>query len=112
MKTETEVRLLTVYVNNTEQWHGHPLYSAIVKLCQDEGIAGATVIRCVEGYGSHHKLHSARLFELSETLPVQIDIVDEAGRIDALLTKLEPMVPHGMLIVQPVKRISFSTHTP
>lgn len=108
MKTESDAQLVTIYVNNTDQWHGRPLYSAIVKLCQEEGIAGATVVRCVEGFGGDHKLHTARLFELSETLPVRIEIVDDAERIRALLTKLEPMLPHGLITVQTVRRIKIT----
>lgn len=49
MKIEGDARVVTIYVNSTDQWHGQPLYSAIVRLCQSQGIAGATVIRCVEG---------------------------------------------------------------
>src|SRR6516165_8692964 len=51
MKVETDAKLVTIYVNSTDKWHGRTLYSAIVDLCQQKGIAGATVTRCVEGYG-------------------------------------------------------------
>ena len=76
MKIEGDARLVTVYVNSTDQWHGRPLYAAIVQLCRDRGIAGATVSRCVEGYGAGHQLHTTRLLELSENLPVRIEVVD------------------------------------
>lgn len=102
MKIETDARLVTVYVNSTDQWHGRPLYTAIVQLCQNLGIAGATVIRCVEGYGAHHRLHTPRLLELSENLPVRIEIVDAPERIDPLLAKLGEMIGEGLVTVSPI----------
>src|SRR6516162_2391708 len=99
MKIETEARLVTVYVNSNDQWHGRPLYSAIVGLCQERGIAGATVSRCVEGYGAGHRLHTTRLLELSEALPVRIEIVDLPERIDPLLAALGDMIGEGLVTV-------------
>src|SRR5436305_7349513 len=92
MKIEAEAKQVTIFVNSTDQCHGRPLYSAIVQLCQQQGIAGATVSRCVEGYGSGHQLHTTRLVELSANLPVRIDIVDLPEQIETLLTALEGMM--------------------
>jgi uncharacterized protein len=107
MKIEAEARLVTVYVNSTDQWHGRPLYSAVVGLCQERGIAGATVIRCVEGYGAGHRLHTTRLLELSEDLPLRIDIVDLPERIDPLLAELEGMIAEGLVTVANVRVLRF-----
>jgi PII-like signaling protein len=74
MKIEVDAKQVMVFVNSTDQWHGRALYTAIVQLCQEKGIAGASVTRCVEGYGAGHHLHTTRLLELSENLPVRIDI--------------------------------------
>jgi PII-like signaling protein len=102
MKIEVDAKLVTIFINSTDQWHGRPLYSAIVHLCQEKGIAGATVVRCVEGYGSHHQLHTTRLLELSENLPVRIEIVDLPDRIEALLAALEGMIGEGLVTVSDV----------
>jgi PII-like signaling protein len=99
MKIECDARLVTIYVNSTDQWHGRPLYSAIVELCRERGIAGATVIRCTEGYGAGGQLHSTRLLELSENLPIRIEIVDIAERIDPLLASLGEMIGEGLVTV-------------
>ena len=109
MKTEVDAKLVTIYVNSTDQWHGRPLYTAIVRLCQERGIAGATVMRCVEGYGAHHQLHTTRLLELSENLPVRIEIVDEAERVDPLLTALAGMIGEGLVTVSNVHILRFRT---
>jgi len=102
MKIETDARLVTIYVNSTDQWHGQSLYTAIVQVCKDRGVAGATVIRGVEGYGGSGHLHTSRLLELSENLPVRIEIVDIPDRIEPLLAALEPMIGEGLVVVSNV----------
>jgi PII-like signaling protein len=102
MKIEVEAKLVTIYVNSTDQWHGRALYSAIVQQCQDNGIAGATVTRCVEGYGASRHVHTTRLLELSENLPVRIEIVDLPERIDPLLVTLGGMIGEGLVVVSNV----------
>jgi PII-like signaling protein len=110
MKLEEDAKLVTIYVNSSDQWHGRALYSAIVQLCQDKGIAGATVVRCVEGFGGHHKLRTSRFLELSENLPVRIEIVDIDERILPLLTDLEKMVGEGLITVQTVHIYKFGSN--
>jgi PII-like signaling protein len=102
MNTETRAKLVTVYVNSSDQWQGRPLYSAIVQLCQERSIAGATVLRCIEGYGGHHQLHTTRLFGLTENLPLRIEIIDVAERIEPLLTELDTMIAGGLVTISDV----------
>jgi PII-like signaling protein len=102
MKVEADARQVTVFVNGTDQYHGRALYSAIVQLCQSQGIAGATVSRCVEGYGASQQLHTTRLLELSENLPVRIEIIDLPERIGPLLTALEGMLGEGLVVIHDV----------
>jgi PII-like signaling protein len=103
VKIETEAKLVTIYVNSTDQWHGQPLYSAIVNLCRERGIAGATVMRSTEGYGGSGHLHTERLLELSQNLPTRIEIIDIPERIEPLLTVLEPMIGEGLLTIATVR---------
>jgi uncharacterized protein len=107
MKVEVDARQVTIFVNSSDQWHGRALYSAVVQLCQERGIAGATVTRCVEGYGAGHKLHTTRLLELSENLPVRIEIVDLPERIDPLLAALGGMIGEGLVVVNNVHIIRY-----
>ena len=102
MKFETDAKLVLIYVNSTDQWHGQSLYTAIVQACRDRGIAGVTVFRAVEGFGGSGRLHTTRLLELSENLPVRIDIVDIVERIEPLLTALAPMIGEGLVAVSDV----------
>jgi len=107
VRIESDARLVTVYINSTDQWHGRPLYSAIVERCRERGIAGVTVIRCTEGYGASGQLHSTRLLELSEDLPVRIEIVDVAERIDPFLASLGEMIGEGLVTVSHIHIMKF-----
>jgi PII-like signaling protein len=109
MKIEVEAKMVTIFVNSTDQYHGRPLYSAIVQLCQEKGIAGATVVRCVEGYGASRHLHTTRLLELSENLPVRIEVVDLPERIEPLLAALEGMIGEGLVTVSNVHIMKYLT---
>jgi PII-like signaling protein len=108
MKTETNARKVTIYINSSDQWHGLPLYSAIVRLCQQKGIAGATVSRCVEGYGASHRLHTTRLLELTENLPVRIEIIDLAEQIEPLLAELDAMISEGLVTIADVHIVRYA----
>lgn len=107
MRIESDAKAVTIYVNSTDQWQGQPLYTAIVQLCKERGVAGATVSRAVEGYGGSARLHTSRLLELSENLPVRIEIVDLSERIAPLLGALEPMIAEGLITVSDVHILRF-----
>ena len=98
-------KLVAVCVGGTDRWRGRALYSAVVRLCQKVGTAGAGVTRCVEGYGAGHQLHTTRLLELSQDLPLRIDIIDVEERIKVLLPALERMVEEGLLVIADVHTI-------
>jgi PII-like signaling protein len=107
MKVEVDAKQLTVFVNSSDQWHGRPLYAALVQLCRDRGIAGATVSRCVEGYGAGGRLHTSRILELSENLPVRIEVIDLPERIDPLMAPLEEMIGEGLVVIANVRILRF-----
>ena len=104
-------KVVTVFVNSTDQWHGRPLYTAIVELCQEKHLAGATVTRCVEGYGAGGKLHTMRLLDLSPNLPVRIEIIDLPERIEPFLDALGGMIGEGLVTVTDARALRYS-HDP
>ena len=71
------------------------------------GLAGATVIRGLEGFGAHSRLHTTRILRLSEDLPVVVEIVDNADRIEAFLPALDEMVDEGMVTLEKVRVIAY-----
>ena len=86
MKLEGRGKLLRIYIGESDTWHGKPLYQAVVERVREEGLAGATVLRGIEGFGRTSRLHTARILRLSEDLPILIEIVDTEERISAILS--------------------------
>lgn len=107
MRIEGEGTLLRIFVGESDRWHGKPLYEAIVELARAEGLAGATVLRGLEGFGAHSRVHTSRILRLSEDLPVVIEIVDRPERIEAILPALDEMVAEGLVTLERVRVISY-----
>lgn len=107
MKLEGSATRLTIFVGAGDQWHHKPLYTEIVHRAHRDGLAGATVLHGVEGYGASSRIHTARLLSLSEDLPVVIVIVDAAERIRAFLPQLDELVTEGLVILDPVEVIRY-----
>ncbi len=103
MKLEGEGKLLRLFIGESDTWHGKPLYQAIVERVRQEGLAGATVLRGIEGFGADSHLHTSRILRLSEDLPVVIEIVDTPEQIDRVVPILDEMVGEGMLTLERVQ---------
>ncbi|MGE5575670.1 MAG: DUF190 domain-containing protein [Syntrophothermus sp.] len=99
MKIEGRGKLLKIFIGETDQWHGEPLYHAIVMKLKQEGMAGATVIRGIEGYGANSRLHTAKILRLSEDLPIVIEVIDTPERIGRIISVLDEMIQEGLMIV-------------
>jgi PII-like signaling protein len=111
-RIEGEGKLLRLFIGESDTWHGKPLYQAIVERVRKEGLAGATVLRGIEGFGAHSRLHTSRILRLSEDLPVVIEIVDTAERIERVLPLLDEMVAEGMLTLESVHVVSYRGGSP
>jgi hypothetical protein len=109
MKLEGEGKLLRIFIGESDTWHGKPLYQAIVQRVRAEGLAGATVLRGIEGFGASSRIHTARILRLSEDLPIVVEIVDTADRIDAILPIIDEMVSDGLLTVERVHVVAYRT---
>jgi uncharacterized protein len=103
---------LTIFVGESDQWRHHPVYTEIVHRAQAAGLAGASVVRGIEGFGASSHIHTTRILSLSEDLPVVVIIVDEADRIEAFLPQLDELVTEGLVIMDPVNVITYTGRTP
>jgi PII-like signaling protein len=99
MLTTGPAKKLTIYVDENEKIQGKPVYEAVLDILFQRKIAGASVFRGVAGYGSHGKLHTAKILELSTTLPVKIEVVDSAAMIDIILAEVATVVGKGLIEV-------------
>lgn len=107
MKIEGEGLLLRIYIGESDEWHGRPLYQAIVERLRERGLAGATVLRGIEGFGAKSHLHTTRILRLSEDLPILIEIVDQADRVRAIMPELDEMVGDGLITLEKVEIIAY-----
>ncbi|HCO03488.1 MAG TPA: hypothetical protein DIT48_09055 [Actinobacteria bacterium] len=112
MRIEGEGQLVRIFIGESDRWHGQPLYEAIVRLVRKEGLAGATVIRGIEGFGADSRMHTSRILRLSEDLPVIIEIVDLPERIEPILPMLDEMVTEGMVTLEKVHIIAYRGSAP
>lgn len=107
MKLSGPAMRLTIFVGEDDQWHHKPLHTEIVHRAHQAGLAGATVVRGVEGYGATSRIHTTRILSLAEDLPVTIIIIDAEDRIRAFLPQLDELVAEGLVIMDPVEVIRY-----
>jgi hypothetical protein len=85
MKLERDSKLLRIFIGELDKSHSIPLYEAIVLAAKKNGIAGATVFRGILSYGASSRIHTAKLLDLSFDLPIIVEIVDHAEKIEQFL---------------------------
>jgi PII-like signaling protein len=107
MKLEGDQKLLRVFIGERDQWEGVPLHEAIVNEARKLGMAGATAIKGFLGFGRHSRIHTAKLLDLSEDLPIVVEIVDTEERIQKLLPKLDKMVTDGLVTMEKVHVVMY-----
>lgn len=85
-------KLLRVFIGENDHYKGKLLYEAIILHARKKGIAGATVLRGIEGYGAHSHIHKTSFIDLSEDLPIVVEIVDTEEKIETLLPDIDAMI--------------------
>lgn len=106
-RIEGPALLVRIYVGEADHHDGKPLYQAIVERLRVRDIAGATVLRGIEGFGANAHLHTTRLLRLSEDLPILIEVVDEEARLRAVLPELDAMVGDGLITLERVEVLAY-----
>lgn len=98
---------LTIFIGEDDVWHHKPLYHEIVRRAREAGLAGATVIRGSEGYGASSTIHTTRILDLAEDLPLVVIIVDAADRIRDFLPQLDDLITEGMAVLDEVEVLRY-----
>ncbi|MDP6779475.1 MAG: DUF190 domain-containing protein [Candidatus Latescibacteria bacterium] len=96
-------KLLRVFIGESDKHEGQPLYEWIVHKARERGLAGATVLRGLEGYGAHSRLHTAKVLRLSSDLPIVVEIVDTEEKIESFLPLIDEAVDEGLATVEGVE---------
>jgi len=94
--------LLRIFIGESDRHEGKPLYEWIVRAAKREGLAGATILRGIEGFGAHSQIHTAKLLDLSTDLPIIIEIVDELEKIENFLNVIDSVISEGLATVERV----------
>ncbi len=96
-------KLLRIYIGETDKYEGSILYKWIVRQAREQGLAGATVLRGLGGFGAQSRLHTAKILRLSSDLPVVVEIVDTHENIEAFLPTIDAAIDEGLAIVEAVE---------
>lgn len=107
MELPRDAVLLRIFIGEQDRWEGKPLYDAIVMKAREVHLAGATVLRGAMGYGHATRLHRANFLDISEDLPVVIEIVDVEAKINAFLPILDGMMGSGLVTLEKVGVIQY-----
>ncbi len=100
--------LMRIFTGETKMFGHVPLYEALVELFRKEGLAGATVLRGVSGFGAHRVYHTHKLLELSADLPVVIEVVDTQERINTIMPRVDEMIDSGLVTLEKVNVIIYT----
>jgi PII-like signaling protein len=91
---------VTIYLSEGATHHGVPVYQSILDFLFYRGVAGATALKGIAGFGADHHMHAAHLVEVSDHLPLKIEFIETREKVDSLLGKLEEMAGSGLIEIQ------------
>ena len=103
--------LMRIFIGESDRYDHRPLYEALVELLRKEGLAGATVLRGLCGFGAHSVFHTQKLLDLSADLPLIVEVVESKERIDSIMPRVDEMMGGGMITLEKVTVIRYS-HDP
>lgn len=107
MKLPEEAQLLRIFIGQSDKHKHRPLYEVIVEEARRRGMAGATVLKGILGFGAQSRIHTAKILRLSEDLPIVVEIVDKPERVAAFLPDLDAMIPEGLVTLETVRVIVY-----
>ena len=103
MTLPKEGKLLRIFIGESDKYENRPLFEWIVRKSREEGLAGATVLRGLEGFGARSRLHTAKVLRLSSDLPIVIEIIDTEAKIEAFLPLIDEAIGEGLATVEKVE---------
>jgi CBS domain-containing protein len=99
---------LTIYIGESDRWRGQPLAGALLEALRREGLAGATVMRAMAGFGAHSRIHTTAILRLSQDLPLVLEVIDTAERIERAVALVGPMVGEGLITLEEVRIVKYT----
>ncbi len=102
-KFEGERTLMRIHIGESDTWHGKSLHQAIVEMLRKEGFAGATVLRGVAGFGGSSILHTNKLLQMSQDLPIIMEVIESHEKIEKILPRIDEMLGGGIVTLEKVR---------
>jgi PII-like signaling protein len=96
---------VTIYLSDGAKHHGVPVYASVLDFLFHNGIAGATVVKGVAGFGAAHRMHSAHILEISDYLPVKVEFIETREKADAILPELAKRTGSGLIEIEEISII-------
>lgn len=107
MKKENDATLLRIFIGESAMYEGKHLYKYLVEFFRKEGLAGATVLRGIDGFGKSSHAHTTSILRLSTDLPIVVEVADTQAKIDAIKPKLDTIVTEGLITEEKVRIILY-----
>lgn len=107
MTIPEEAQLLRIFIGESDRWEGAPLYEALVRKAKNDGLAGATALRGVMGFGANSRIHTAGILRLSEDLPMVVEIVDSKDKISRFAAEVDGMIGDGLVTLEKVRVVHY-----
>lgn len=104
---EGKGKILKIYIGENDLYNDEPLYQELIKMFKERGLAGATAMTGIEGFGLNSRIKSNHIWQLSEDLPVVIEVVDKVEKIEEVIPIVKKMVKEGLVTVEEVEIITY-----
>jgi len=92
--------LLRIFIGESDKYAGKPLFEWLVELARERGLAGATVLRGIMGYGGRSRIHTSKILRLSEDLPIIVELVDTQEKLEAYLELIDHAIRDGLATLE------------
>ncbi|HJH31989.1 MAG TPA: DUF190 domain-containing protein [Methanosarcinaceae archaeon] len=107
MKKESDAILLRIFIGESDEYEGVKLYTYLIEMLKKEGIAGATVLRGIAGFGKTSHIHTTSILRLSTDLPIIVEVTDKKENIERIKVKLDEVIKEGLITEEKVKIIFY-----
>jgi hypothetical protein len=107
MKRESEAVLLRIFLGESDKFEGKPLYKYLIELFRREGLAGATVLRGIDGFGKTSRIHTTSILRLSTDLPIVVEVADTREKIEKIKPQLDEVIKEGLVTEEKVRIILY-----
>ena len=111
-KIQAKAKRLRIYIGEADSWEGKSLYKALVLKAKELDMAGVSVFQGCMGYGANSRIHCASIVDLSDDLPILIEVIDSEEYIQKFLPHLEVMVKEGMVTIDDIEVIKYGKKPP